>query len=667
MRLMYHTRNHYLGINMLHLYCRVSTTKQIEGLSLSIQGDESAIAELAKKYNTEVGSRVYQDSGKSAFKGVNLDGELGEFLADIESGKVQAGDILVVRALDRISRLGLTKALNVYGQIMASNISIHTTMDDRLYKPNDQLSQILATLAFNTANEESAKKSYLTNKYALTRINQFKAGERNHDGSSFDIGVGKHPFFISLKQKAVYKSQWFILARELIELALQGKGVMFCRNHAKTHGLELSHTAMSRFFKSESLYGRLIVRLEDKEATRKHPSNEKQYHVYELDGYYPALCSKTEFLRISKIKHLSAETSAARKYNISMLAGNKRLYCPNGYSMVAATTKGISHYRCGYTDCKCGTYIPQYSLNKMVLDTLKSHVFVPVEHNNHQLLDLEIELEQKTAEFKKRQRMVLENLHLFDDEAMARLANDKTEIETISVKLEAEREEQATKLSYAGGLSLSHYQEWINKTDMYLQSTDESEIQSIRERLKTVIRRIEVNQGLIKIHLADGTCTVLYQPTGKDVRQRQFLKLQITDEATKEGMLSLNDAMKYLVFTEQDLTSDAHVFKAESYPVDLLQPCSKPVVSKDHKADFLEKIRKAGRVVWKRKHVVAADVRPQDWQAYKDEDMTKHGFVVQTVKYKTKNYVKRTCVVVSNEAIDSNGLLELLNASSIVD
>ncbi|EGQ9057467.1 hypothetical protein GA076_19045 [Vibrio parahaemolyticus] len=651
---------------MLHLYCRVSTTKQLEGLSMSIQGDDTLIEALAQKYNTQIGPRVYQDEGKSAYKGMNLAGELGEFLQDIEAGKVQPGDILVVRALDRISRLGLTKALNVYGQIMEYGVMIHTTMDDRLYKPNDQLSQILATLAFNTANEESEKKSYLTNKYALTRIEQFLTGKRSPDGFSYDIGVGKHPWYIKLEDKAVIPHiEKFKLARELVDLALDGKGISSCRNYAKEHGLELSHSGMARFFKTDALYGKLVVRLEDKEATRKHPNREKQYLTRELDGYYPAVCSKAEFLRIQKIKQLHVDTIAPRKNVISMLAGAKRLYCPNGYSMIASVKNSLPFYRCGFMDCKCSTYVPQYSLNRMILETLQHHVFIPQVEDNHLLLDLEIELEQKTNEFKQRQRMVLENPDLFDSEAMMKLAEDKAEIEAISSKLDAERENQASVLSYAGGLTLEHHQEWLQQTIEYLEATDEETIQSVRERLKSVVRRIELDNGLVRVHLADGSCTVLYMPRWKDARKRSYLKLHVVNDLEKQGAVSLNPAMAFVCFTEQDLKAGLHVFPAEDYPAGLLKPCSKPILKIDHKAVFLAKIREIEAVQWKRKPVMDAGVRDYQWQEFKDLNLTAEGFFVYDVEWKTKSYTKRTGQVVSVNELTEVDLKELLASPKI--
>jgi RNase P subunit RPR2 len=552
--------------------------------------------------------------------------------------------------------MGLTSALNIYGEIMAAGIKIHTTMDDRLYEPNCQMSQILATLSFNTANEESAKKSYLTNKYCLYRINQFKSGERSEYGFSFDIGVGRHPFYFELDYKVVKPNKYFKLARELVELALDGKGIETCRKYAASNGLELGHTAFARFFKSEALFGKLSVTLESKK--------------YELNDYYPAVCSKTEFLRIAKIKSIYAEATGNRKY-ITLLSGMKRLYCSNGYSIIVNETKGVRYYRCGYIECKCGTHIPQYSLNRMILETLLNHVFVPVQQDNHELLDLQIELEQQTEAFKKRQRMVLEHPDLFDDEAMIKLAEDRSAIEATQEKVDAEQVKQASLSSYTNGLTLDHFNEWLSKSKECLESNDEEQIKQIRERLKAVIQRITLDNGLVKILLADNTTTVLYSPKHHDRRTRSYLKLQILDEITKQGVLSINDAMQYVAFTEQDLLDNNHVHKAEDYPGDLLKPCSKPLKqAADHKQIIIDAVNNHLQnnkcIRWRRSDLMGIGVTTTQWQEFKSSEMFKNaGVTIEEIHYKTANYVKKKALVAFKE-LDTESIKSLLNAHSLI-
>ncbi len=74
---------------MIYVYSRVSSGKQIEGLSLSSQSDAEMLDGISKKFNTEISDRVYIDEGKSAYSGKNLQCELGVLLEDIRSKKIR--------------------------------------------------------------------------------------------------------------------------------------------------------------------------------------------------------------------------------------------------------------------------------------------------------------------------------------------------------------------------------------------------------------------------------------------------------------------------------------------------------------------------------------------------------------------------------------------------
>ncbi|MFA0350660.1 recombinase family protein, partial [Vibrio sp. 10N.222.55.C6] len=89
------------------------------------------LKDLENKYDTTVSDLIYNDEGVSSYKGKNVShGELGRLLTDIERGVIKKGDIIVVRHLDRLSRLRLTGAMTIYNKIMEAGVLIHTTMDD---------------------------------------------------------------------------------------------------------------------------------------------------------------------------------------------------------------------------------------------------------------------------------------------------------------------------------------------------------------------------------------------------------------------------------------------------------------------------------------------------------------------------------------------------------
>lgn len=146
-------------------YIRFSDPSQKTGTSLERQ------TFYAREYAKEKGLQfdetlTYQDEGLSGFKGVHLKrGALGEFLELVQQGKVVKGSILVVEAIDRLSRLGPYDAFNLMSDIIKKGITIVTLhpmkeiTPERLNESYGDLQEILG--AMNQAHGESKRKSQL--------------------------------------------------------------------------------------------------------------------------------------------------------------------------------------------------------------------------------------------------------------------------------------------------------------------------------------------------------------------------------------------------------------------------------------------------------------------------------------------------------------------------
>jgi DNA invertase Pin-like site-specific DNA recombinase len=76
--------------------------------------------------------RVYKDLGRSG-TGRHREGQLGELLADIRSGKLPSSAVLLVEAVDRLSRENPYDALDLFKQITKSGIDIVTLEDEAIY------------------------------------------------------------------------------------------------------------------------------------------------------------------------------------------------------------------------------------------------------------------------------------------------------------------------------------------------------------------------------------------------------------------------------------------------------------------------------------------------------------------------------------------------------
>ncbi|PKH59324.1 hypothetical protein CXF83_21865 [Shewanella sp. Choline-02u-19] len=616
---------------MIYAYCRVSSGKQLSGLSMSLQNDIKLLNELAEKYQTKVSDKVYSDEGLSAYKGDNLKGSLGLLLKDIRSNSVMAGDIIVMRHLDRLSRLGLTAALNIYGEIMAASVSIHTTMDNRLYQKDDQISQILATLSFHTANEESVKKSYLTNRHALERVNQFKAGVKGDDGASFDVGVGGVPFYIEMKNKCVYKSQYFQTAQNLLEFYLEGNGLTKCVDWLAARGLDYTRTGLSNLLKSPALFGQLDITL--------------QGENHKLDGFYPAVCTPERFnLLQARLSQRKASNSGRQQY--TLLAGNRFLYCDCGASMSASHTadRGIKYYIC--INNKCSKTVQRYALDNLVLKHLITHIFVHDDGKRDEILS-KLTYEQDQLSRKTQLLFSLGDLADFAT-AEASLKIHKDKIDALKIQL--------SDIS-SGDLKLEDYSKWQMSISEIL--TGDSEIQhQYRDRISVAVKNVTCHRdGLVEIKTVDGQSSYYYFPKQMiNTGRRLGMKLLVVSQKEKDE-ISIEMNLGGVVFTEVEVHEKKYADKID---------CFNPLLtlySEEHTRytaqdrftnKVIEVVRTEGAIIWSKKNLMPF-VSEKQWQSYKTrafEDIARQ-VMVREVNHKTSKGKTKLIKVLSYEGGDT--------------
>lgn len=113
----------------VYSYTRFSSTAQAYGDS---ERRQMEAIKLAEKFAAENG-RVLDDSlrmvdrGLSGFHGTNkTKGALGEFVRNVESGRVPRGSILLVENIDRLTRLPFLKAVEIVNCILKNGITIET-------------------------------------------------------------------------------------------------------------------------------------------------------------------------------------------------------------------------------------------------------------------------------------------------------------------------------------------------------------------------------------------------------------------------------------------------------------------------------------------------------------------------------------------------------------
>lgn len=116
-------------------YTRFSSHRQHGGTSLERQ--QAMIADWLERHpEYEIAETTYSDLAKSGYHGEHAakGGSFGKLLDAVEAGKIKAGDVVLVEAIDRTGRLPALQMLTeIIGPILNAGIAIWTLDDNTEY------------------------------------------------------------------------------------------------------------------------------------------------------------------------------------------------------------------------------------------------------------------------------------------------------------------------------------------------------------------------------------------------------------------------------------------------------------------------------------------------------------------------------------------------------
>lgn len=149
-------------MGLVYSYLRFSSKQQADGDSKRRQAEEGQ--KWIEKHKHTLAPMVLHDLGVSAFKGKNVVvGALGRFLETIRAGDVKPGSILLVEALDRLSRQGVRKAQTLFNEILDAGVDIVCLYPYEMRftggEENDLTGVLIPIIAFHLAHIESLQKS----------------------------------------------------------------------------------------------------------------------------------------------------------------------------------------------------------------------------------------------------------------------------------------------------------------------------------------------------------------------------------------------------------------------------------------------------------------------------------------------------------------------------
>lgn len=362
----------------LYSYVRWSSSKQEAGTSLDRQ--RKVAIELASQHGLELVE--YLDSGISAYKGNNAkDGALADFIAAVKDGVISKDSWLCVENYDRLSRSSTRTAMALFNQIIDLGITIITPREivSAEILETQPFLLMMIMVDFIRANEESNIKSRRTIANAMAIISRHKKGIHGQNGFPLAIkSTGSNMWWSDCSDGTVKPHEvYYAIAKGVVEMLLSGHSsyeITLYLNKEKIplpRGKKGSWTVNSiyKFSRSRALLGEKTVTLDGVE--------------YELDNYYPKLCSEEEFAKIQLLREARSRPKRAED-SFSIASGINITKCGHcGRAMSAHLDKKGTHRESLRFTCSSGVandpscrgwsfdyYIIEDTLIRLCLDKL---------------------------------------------------------------------------------------------------------------------------------------------------------------------------------------------------------------------------------------------------------------------------------------------------------
>ncbi|AKE10745.1 recombinase family protein [Serratia liquefaciens] len=142
-----------------HVYTRISKTTQTEGSGLDEQTARIEQYLKDKRHLFEGDVTYWQDIGLSAYGNKNIqDGQLAEFIKQVDEGKIGEGDALIIYSLDRLSRRSSWDETTIQ-HLVKKGVEIHDVSTPVVLNREDSMSKIIMELIVTRGNNESKIKS----------------------------------------------------------------------------------------------------------------------------------------------------------------------------------------------------------------------------------------------------------------------------------------------------------------------------------------------------------------------------------------------------------------------------------------------------------------------------------------------------------------------------
>lgn len=205
-------------------YERVSSGAQVQGGGLMRQADDAAAWCLRNGFELDA-TLDLTDAGRSAYKGEHLSrGALGKFLALAQQGQLGRSPVLLIEAVDRLSRQEPLDALqSTFFALVNADVEIVDLEDQRHYNRESLAGDalILLVLKCRAAHDYSKRLSRRLEAHWSQAREGFRNGTKIHRGGQ----GGRKPFWLELDeagQRWMFNSRAKVVMQIFDLLELQG-------------------------------------------------------------------------------------------------------------------------------------------------------------------------------------------------------------------------------------------------------------------------------------------------------------------------------------------------------------------------------------------------------------------------------------------------------------
>lgn len=280
----------------IYSYQRISSKSQLKGTGLSQQRESSILHQLSAEHSLPISKEVFEDIGVSAFKGNHLKASFGRILEAIQSKRIAKGSIIVISSLDRLSRQNVQVAASLFLEVLNAGVGIYTTMDNKLYEPNDEhafTNVIMSVVYLERAHNESKTKSKRTTGNARTIINGITSNDPAFflDGYTRAIkSVGSHPWWLDVSDNYVRPDKiYFPIAQEIVKRIINMESTItitrWLRSNyptpPRTRAKDWSPVLVDKMTSNTMLTGARTLTIDNQD--------------YHIPNYAPAVCSQKDY------------------------------------------------------------------------------------------------------------------------------------------------------------------------------------------------------------------------------------------------------------------------------------------------------------------------------------------------------------------------------------